>query len=142
MSVTIQRTLSILKPDATKRNITGAINCMIEEAGFRILAQRRDRLTLDQAKKFYEIHKDRPFFNDLCEYMASGPVVLQVLEGHNAIEGYRNLMGATDPKNAEEGTIRKAHGQSIDHNSVHGSDSLENAEKEITFFFEESEIIS
>ena len=142
MSDTMQQTLSILKPDATERNITGAINRMIEESGLKIVAQRRVQLTLDQAKEFYDMHKDRPFFSALCHYMVCGPVVLQVLEGHNAVEAYRKLMGATNPHDAEEGTIRKVHGKSIDENSVHGSDSLENAQKEIVFFFKCSDIIS
>lgn len=141
MSTQIQRTLSILKPDATRRNLTGAINAMIEEAGLKIIAQKRCHITLDQAKAFYAIHADRFFFDDLCTYMSSGPVVVQVLEGPNAIEAYRELMGATDPKKAEEGTIRKAHGESIDFNSVHGSDSVDNAHNEIHFFFTEKEIL-
>jgi nucleoside-diphosphate kinase len=142
MSGTVQRTLSILKPDVTQRNITGAINCIIETAGFKIVAQRRMQLTHDHAAKFYDVHKERPFFKDLCTIMSAGPVVVQVLERENAVHLYRELMGATDPKNAEAGTIRHAHGKSIDENSVHGSDSLENAEKEIAFFFQDSDIIS
>ena len=142
MSTMVQRTLSILKPDATDRNLTGAINAMIEKSGLRIVAQRRQKLTLDQAKAFYAVHKDRFFFDDLCAYISSGPVIVQVLEGVNAIDAYRQLMGATDPKNAEEGTIRKAFGLSIDFNSVHGSDLMETAEKEIEFFFKPEEIFS
>ena len=142
MSTTVQRTLSILKPDATARNITGAINAMIEGAGFKIVAQKRIKLTRDDAAKFYDVHKERPFFGDLCAIMSAGPVVVQVLERENAVDLYRQLMGATNPKDAEADTIRKAHGKSIDENSVHGSDSLENAEKEIAFFFQDSDIIS
>lgn len=141
MSNTIQRTLSILKPDATERNLTGAINAMIEKSGLKIIAQRRQKLSLDQAKEFYAVHKDRFFFEDLCGYMSQGPVVVQVLEGVNAIDAYRQLMGATDPEKSEEGTIRKAYGVSIDFNSVHGSDSLDNAQREIEFFFTVEEML-
>ncbi|MBM3632040.1 MAG: nucleoside-diphosphate kinase [Alphaproteobacteria bacterium] len=142
MSRTVQRTLSILKPDVTARDITGAINAMIEGAGFKIVAQRRVKLTHDHAAKFYDVHKERPFFGDLCAIMSAGPVVVQVLERDNAIHLYRELMGATDPKNADAGTIRHAYGKSIDENSVHGSDSLDTAEKEIAFFFQDSDIIA
>jgi nucleoside-diphosphate kinase len=136
----VERTLSIIKPDATARNITGKINAMIESAGLRIVAQRRLRLTLDQAKAFYEVHAARSFYNELCEFMASGPVVVQVLEGEGAVAKYRQSMGATNPANAEAGTIRKAFGESVQENSVHGSDSAENAATEINFFFSRSDI--
>jgi nucleoside-diphosphate kinase len=141
MSSTIQRTLSILKPDVTQRDITGTVNAMIEGEGFKIVAQRRIQLTRDDAARFYAVHKERPFFGDLCAIMSAGPVVVQVLERENAIHQYRELMGATNPKEAEAGTIRHAHGKSIDENSVHGSDSLENAEQEIAFFFQDSDIV-
>src|ERR1700737_22780 len=121
----VERTLSIIKPDATKRNLTGAINCMIEEAGLRIAPQKRTRMTRDQAETFYAVHRDRPFFPELVAFMTSGPLVVQVLEGENAIAKYRELMGATDPRKAEEGTIRSRHGISVGENSVHGSDSPE-----------------
>ena len=131
----MEKTFSIIKPDATKRNITGSINKIIEENGLRIVAQKRIQLSIEQAKNFYKIHSEKPFFNDLIEYMTSEPVVVQVLSGINAIETYRKIMGATNPENAEEGTIRKTHALNVQENSVHGSDSKENAEKEITFFF-------
>jgi nucleoside-diphosphate kinase len=137
----IQRTLSILKPDATDRNITGEINGMIEAAGFRVVAQKRILITLDQAEKFYEIHKERPFYNDLCAFLSSAPSVVQVLEKENAVDDYRTLMGATNPASADDGTIRKRFALSIDKNSVHGSDSPENAAIEIRFFFSETEIV-
>ena len=137
----MEQTFSILKPDATKRNITGAINKIIEEKGLRIIAQKRLQLTKEQAMNFYDVHKERPFFNDLVEYMTSGPVVVQVLEANNAIVSYREVMGATNPENANEGTIRKIHALNVQENSVHGSDSAENAKSEISFFFENSEII-
>ena len=137
----MNRTLSIIKPDATKRNITGAINKIIEENNLNIIAQKRIKLSQDQAKGFYFIHKDKPFFLELIEYMTSGAVIVQVLEGDNAVENYRKIMGATNPENAENGTIRKEHAINIQENSVHGSDSNENAEIEINFFFKESEII-
>lgn len=137
----MQRTLSILKPDATARNLTGAINAYIEKAGLRIIAQKRLRLTLEQAQQFYAVHKERGFFNDLCNFMISGPIVVQVLEGGNAVEHYRKVMGATNPENAEEGTIRRDFAESIEANSAHGSDSLENAVKEISFFFSDIEIV-
>ncbi|MDH5749328.1 MAG: nucleoside-diphosphate kinase [Rhodospirillales bacterium] len=135
-----ERTLSIIKPDATARNLTGKINSFFEEAGLRIVAQKRLRLTLDQAQAFYAVHAERSFYNELCEYMVSGPVVVQVLEGENAIVRNREIMGATNPANADEGTIRKAVGKDVQENSVHGSDSPENAAKEISFFFSEIEI--
>ena len=137
----IERTLSIVKPDATRRNITGSINARLEEAGLRIVAQRRVRLTRQDAEKFYAVHAERAFFNDLCEFMASGPVVVQVLEGENAVSLNRDIMGATNPANAEDGTIRKEFGESIEANSVHGSDSAENAALEIAFFFSELDIV-
>jgi len=137
----MNKTFSIIKPDATKRNITGSINKIIEESGLRIIAQKRIHLSIDQAKNFYEVHKDKSFFNDLIEYMTSEPVVVQVLEGENAIIKYRGIMGATNPSEASQGTIRKIHGLNIQENSVHGSDSAENAEIEISFFFKEEEII-
>lgn len=137
----IERTLSIIKPDATRRNITGSINAMLEDAGLRIIAQKRLKLSKKQAQDFYAVHKERPFYNDLVEYMTSGPVVVQVLEGPNAVAKNREVMGATNPAEAEEGTIRKTFAESIEANSVHGSDSLENAQKEIEFFFDKSEIV-
>lgn len=137
-----ERTLSIIKPDATKRNLVGAVNKMIEEAGLRIVAMKRLQLTPAQAAAFYAVHKERAFFQDLCQFMVSGPVVVQVLEGDNAVAKYRQVMGATNPANAEEGTIRKAYAESIEANSVHGSDSAENAANEIAFFFSQLEIVS
>jgi nucleoside-diphosphate kinase len=137
----VERTLSIIKPDATKRNLTGAINAMIEEAGLRIVGQKRIWLSEGQAEGFYAVHKDRPFFSDLVSFMVSGPVVVQVLEGENAVAKYRDVMGATNPANAAEGTIRRQFAESIEANSVHGSDSLENAEREIEFFFSDQEIV-
>ncbi len=137
----VERTLSIIKPDATKRNLTGAINAVIEEAGLRIVAQKRIWLSEGQAEGFYAVHKDRPFFRDLVNFMISGPVVVQVLEGENAVAKYRDVMGATNPANAAEGTIRKRFAESIEANSVHGSDSAENAEREIAFFFNDQELV-
>jgi len=137
----MQRTLSIIKPDATKRNITGSINNIIEKKGLRIIAQKRIQLSVSQAKAFYIIHSEKPFFNDLIEYMTSEPVIVQVLEGTEAVSNYRNIMGSTNPDEAEEGTIRKIHALNIQENSVHGSDSNVNAEKEINFFFKEEEIV-
>lgn len=137
----IERTLSILKPDATERNLTGKINTVFESAGFRIVAQKRTRLSRLQAGQFYAVHKERPFFGELVEYMVSGPVVVQVLEADNAVAKHREVMGATNPANAAEGTVRKLFGESIERNTVHGSDSLENAEKEIRFFFSDCEIV-
>ena len=136
----MERTFSIIKPDATKRNLTGAINKMIEENGLKIIAQKRIKLTRLQAEGFYNIHKDKPFFKDLVDYMTSEPVILQVLQGENAIVRYREVMGATNPENADEGTIRKEFALNIQENSVHGSDSPENANIEIDYFFDENEI--
>ena len=136
-----QRTLSILKPDATQRNLTGNINAVIEAAGLRIIAQRRTRLSRLQAGQFYAVHKERPFYNELVEYMVSGPVVVQVLEGEDAVAKYRQIMGATNPANADAGTIRKLYAESIERNSVHGSDSAENAAAEIRFFFSDCDIV-
>jgi nucleoside-diphosphate kinase len=137
----VERTLSIIKPDATRRNLTGAINAVIEEAGLRIVAQKRIWLSEGQAEGFYAVHKERPFFGDLVAFMTSGPVVVQVLEGDNAVAKYRDVMGATNPANAAEGTIRKRFAESIEANSVHGSDSLDNAAREIEFFFSDQEIV-
>jgi nucleoside-diphosphate kinase len=137
----VERTLSIIKPDATKRNLTGAVNAVIEEAGLRIIAQKRLWLSEGQAEGFYAVHKERPFFRDLVTFMISGPVVVQALEAENAVAKYRDVMGATNPANAAEGTIRKRFAESIEANTVHGSDSLENAEREIAFFFTDQEIV-
>ena len=137
----IERTFSILKPDATARNLTGAINAMIEKAGLRIVAQRRIRMSRADAEKFYEVHKARPFYGELVEFMTSGPVVVQVLEGDNAVAKYRDIMGATDPAKAAAGTIRKVHARSIGENSVHGSDAPDTAQKEIAQFFAGNEIV-
>lgn len=136
----MQRTLSIIKPDATERNITGGINAMLEEAGLRIVAQRRVRLTEAQAGAFYAVHRERPFYSELVTYMTSGPVVVQVLEGENAVSRYREVMGATNPADAAEGTIRKIFAENIERNAVHGSDSEENAANEIAFFFSACDI--
>ena len=137
----MERTFSIIKPDATTRNLTGAVNAMIEQAGLRIVAQKRVRITKEQAEAFYAVHKERPFFRELVDFMISGPVVVQVLEGDNAIVRYRDIMGATDPAKAAPGTIRKTHANSIGENSVHGSDAVETAVKEIAQFFSENEIV-
>ena len=137
----VERTFSIIKPDATARNITGAINTMLEQAGLRIIAQKRVRISRDQAETFYAVHRQRPFFRELVEFMISGPVVVQVLEGENAIARYRDIMGATDPAKAAPGTIRKAHARSIGENSVHGSDAPETAAVEIAQFFSANEIV-
>jgi len=137
----IQRTFSIIKPDATKRNLTGAINAKIEAAGLRIIAQKRIRLSREQAEGFYGVHKERPFFADLVNFMMSGPVVVQALEGEDAIATYRKVMGATNPADADEGTIRKEFAESIEANSVHGSDAPETAAEEIPFFFSDDEIV-
>ena len=137
----IERTFSIIKPDATARNLTGAINAMIEKAGLRIVAQKRVRITKQQAEQFYSVHKERPFFGELVEFMTSGPVVVQVLEGENAIAKYREVMGATDPAKAAEGTVRKLYAKSIGENSVHGSDAPETAAIEIVQFFSGNEIV-
>jgi len=136
-----ERTLSIIKPDATRRNLTGQINARFEEKGLRIVGQKRLQLTQAQAEAFYAVHSERPFFKDLCEFMISGPVVVQVLEGENAVQANRDIMGATNPANADAGTIRKDFGESIEANSAHGSDSQENAATEIAFFFSGLEII-
>jgi nucleoside-diphosphate kinase len=140
--MSVENTLSIIKPDATKRNLTGLINAKFENAGLKIIAQKRLQLTRSMAEKFYEIHKDRPFFNDLVDFMISGPVVVQVLEGDNAVKLNRDVMGATNPDDAEEGTIRKEFAESIEANSVHGSDSLQNAQNEISFFFANIELVN
>lgn len=138
----IQRTLSILKPDATKRNLTGKINAKFEEAGLRIVAQKRVHLSRREARQFYAVHEGRPFFEELVEFMVSAPVVVQVLEGEDAVAKNREVMGATNPEEADAGTIRKEFALNIGENSVHGSDSAENAEKEIRFFFAETEILA
>jgi nucleoside-diphosphate kinase len=135
------RTFSIIKPDATRRNLTGAITKMLEDGGLRVVASRRIRMTREQAEGFYGVHKERPFFADLVAFMLSGPVVIQVLEGEDAVKRNRDIMGATNPENADEGTIRKAHAESIEANSVHGSDSAENAAIEIAYFFKPEEIV-
>ena len=135
------RTFSIIKPDATRRNLTGAVTKMLEDAGLRVVASKRIHMTKAQAEGFYAVHKERPFFNDLVAFMTSGPVVVQVLEGENAVQRNRDIMGATNPENADEGTIRKTHAESIEANSVHGSDSDENAAIEIAFFFKPEEIV-
>ena len=137
----MNRTFSIIKPDATKRNITGSINALIEKNDLRIIAQKRIKMSNEQAKQFYAVHSDKSFFKDLVEYMTSEPVIVQVLHGENAVMKYRGIMGATNPENAEEGTIRKLFALNVQENSVHGSDSVENANKEINFFFDESEIV-
>ncbi len=139
--MTLQRTFSIIKPDATRRNLTGKINAVIEENGLRIVAQRRVRLTTEQAKAFYAIHAGKPFYDELVAFMTSEPVVVQVLEGENAVAHYREVMGATNPEKAAEGTIRKMFAVSMGENSVHGSDSDENAAREISFFFSECDIV-
>ncbi len=136
-----ERTFSILKPDATKRNLTGAINAVIEKAGLRIVAQRRMRMTREQAETFYGVHRERPFFSDLVAFMTSGPVVVQVLEGENAVAKNREVMGATNPANADAGTIRKEFALSVGENSVHGSDAPETAKEEIAFFFSGLELV-
>ncbi len=137
----VERTFSILKPDATQRNLTGAINAVIEKAGLRIVAQKRIRMTRQQAEAFYAVHKERPFFGELVEFMTSGPVVVQVLEGDNAVARYREVMGATNPAQAAEGTIRKLYAENKGRNAVHGSDSDENAAIEIAFFFSGTELV-
>jgi nucleoside-diphosphate kinase len=137
----VERTLSILKPDATRRNITGKVNARFEEAGLRIVGQRRLRLSAERAKEFYAVHKDRPFYTDLCAFMSSGPVVVQVLEGENAILRNREVMGATNPTDADPGTIRKDFAESIEANTVHGSDSPENAAEEVAFFSGDDDIV-
>jgi nucleoside-diphosphate kinase len=137
----VERTFSILKPDATERNLTGAINALIEQAGLRIVAQRRIRMTRAQAERFYDVHRARPFFGELVEFMTSGPVVVQVLEGENAVAKYREVMGATDPAKAAAGTIRKLHARSMGENSVHGSDAADTAAQEIAQFFSANDIV-
>jgi nucleoside-diphosphate kinase len=137
----IERTFSIIKPDATRRNLTGKINAKFEEAGLRIVAQKRIRMTPEQAQHFYAVHKERPFYNDLVKFMTSGPVVVQVLEGENAIARNREIMGATNPANAAEGTIRKLFAESVEANSVHGSDGPDTAKEEIAYFFSDKEIV-
>jgi nucleoside-diphosphate kinase len=136
-----ERTFSIIKPDATRRNLTGKVNAVIEDAGLRIVGQKRIRMSRAQAEKFYEVHKERPFFGELVDFMTSAPVVVQVLEGDNAVVRYREVMGATNPAQAADGTIRKLYAESVGENSVHGSDSLENATIEIAQFFTEAEIV-
>ncbi|UVI38057.1 nucleoside-diphosphate kinase [Qipengyuania spongiae] len=137
----VTRTFSIIKPDATRRNLTGAVTKMLEEAGLRVVASKRIKMSEDQAKKFYEVHSERPFYGELVDFMTSGPVVVQVLEGEDAVKRNRDVMGATNPADAEEGTIRKTYAESIEANSVHGSDSDENAANEIDFFFSKDEIV-
>jgi len=137
----IERTLSIIKPDATRRNLTGKINARLEDAGLRVIAQKRLQLTRKQAEGFYAVHRERPFFDSLCEFMSSGPVIAQVLEGENAVAKNREVMGATNPANAAPGTIRKEFAESIEANSVHGSDSPDNARSEIAYFFSGLEIV-
>ena len=136
-----ERTFSILKPDATRRNLTGKINAVIEEAGLRIVAQRRIRMTQEEAEDFYDVHRERPFYGELVEFMTSAPVVVQVLEGDNAVARYREVMGATNPAQADDGTIRKLFALSVGENSVHGSDSADNAKIEIAQFFDEADIV-
>ncbi|BBC72575.1 nucleoside-diphosphate kinase [Altererythrobacter sp. B11] len=137
----VTRTFSIIKPDATRRNLTGAVTKMLEDAGLRVVASKRIQMTKEQAEGFYAVHKERPFFGELVEFMTSGPVVVQVLEGEDAVKRNRDVMGATNPENADEGTIRKTYAESIEANSVHGSDSEENAAIEIDFFFKPEEIV-
>ena len=137
----LERTFSILKPDATRRNLTGAVNAVIEKAGLRIVAQKRIRMTREHAETFYAVHKERPFFGELVEFMMSAPVVVQVLEGDNAVAKYREVMGATNPAQAADGTIRKLYAESVGENSVHGSDSADNAKIEIAQFFKADEIV-
>ena len=137
----MDKTFSIIKPDATKRNITGSINKVIEESGLRIIAQKRIKLSSQQAENFYSVHKEKPFFSDLIDYMTSEPVIVQILSGKNCVEKYRSIMGATNPENAENGTIRKLFALNVQENSVHGSDSADNAKLEIDFFFKPEEIV-
>ncbi|MXP09918.1 nucleoside-diphosphate kinase [Pseudoblastomonas halimionae] len=137
----VTRTFSIIKPDATRRNLTGAVTKMLEEAGLRVVASKRILMSEEQAKKFYEVHAERPFYGELVDFMISGPVVVQVLEGEDAVKRNRDIMGATNPADADEGTIRKTYAESIEANSVHGSDSDENAATEIAFFFSDDEIV-
>ena len=140
--MSIEQTLSIIKPDATKRNLTGKINSKLEDSGLKIIAQKRILLSKTQAEDFYKVHQERPFYNDLVKFMISGPVVVQVLEGENAVSKNREIMGATNPDEADDGTIRKEFALSLEANSVHGSDSLENAKIEISFFFSQIELVS
>ena len=140
--MSIEQTLSIIKPDATKRNLTGKINSKLEDSGLKIIAQKRILLSKTQAEDFYKVHQERPFYNDLVKFMISGPVVVQVLEGENAVSKNREVMGATNPDEAEDGTIRKEFAVSLEANSVHGSDSLENAKIEISFFFSQIELFN
>ena len=140
--MSIEQTLSIIKPDATKRNLTGKINSKLEDSGLKIIAQKRILLSKTQAEDFYKVHQERPFYNDLVRFMISGPVVVQVLEGENAVSKNREIMGATNPDEAEDGTIRKEFAVSLEANSVHGSDSLENAKIEISFFFSQIELVN
>ena len=140
--MSIQRTLSIIKPDATRRNLIGKIVSKLEASGLKVIAQKKIQLTKTQVKEFYIVHQDRPFYNDLVNFMISGPVVVQVLEGENAVQKNRNVMGATNPKEADEGTIRKEYAESLEANSVHGSDSVENSEIEISFFFSRIELVN
>jgi nucleoside-diphosphate kinase len=140
--MSIEQTLSIIKPDATKRNLTGKINSKLEDSGLKIIAQKRILLSKKQAEDFYKVHQERPFYNDLVKFMISGPVVVQVLEGENAVSKNREVMGATNPDEAEDGTIRKEFAVSLEANSVHGSDSLENAKIEISFFFSQIELVN
>ena len=137
----MDQTFSIIKPDATKRNITGSVNKVIEDSGLRIIAQKRIKLTTEQAENFYSVHKEKSFFGELIEYMTSGPVIVQILSGENCVERYRSIMGATNPENAENGTIRKLFALNVQENSVHGSDSADNAKIEIDFFFKQEEIV-
>jgi len=137
----VTRTFSIIKPDATRRNLTGGVTKMLEDAGLRVVASKRIQMTREQAEGFYAVHKERPFYGELCDFMTSGPVVVQVLEGEDAVKRNRDVMGATNPVDAAEGTIRKTYAESIEANSVHGSDSEENAAIEIAFFFNEDEIV-
>ena len=138
--MTIERTFSIIKPDATERNLVGSITAMIENSGLKVIASRRTKMTPEKAAEFYGVHSERPFFQSLCDFMCSGPIIVQVLEGENAVKKNREIMGATNPDDAEEGTIRKVHAVSLEKNSVHGSDSAENAAIEIAHFFAEEEI--
>ena len=140
--MSIEQTLSIIKPDATKRNLTGKINSKLEDSGLKIIAQKRILLSKTQAEDFYKVHQERPFYNDLVKFMISGPVVVQVLEGDNAVSKNREIMGATNPEEAEDGTIRKEFAESLEANSIHGSDSLENAKIEISFFFSRIELVN
>jgi nucleoside-diphosphate kinase len=138
--MTIERTFSMIKPDATERNLVGSITAMIENSGLKVVASRRTKMTPEKAAEFYGVHSDRPFFQSLCDFMCSGPIIVQVLEGENAVKKNREIMGATNPEDAEDGTIRKVHALSLEKNSVHGSDSPENASIEIAHFFDEGEI--